>query len=244
VSDLSGVYDSTRRDLIELVSGLSEDELDRAVPATPGWTIRNIVAHLAGDASCAIVGDFPSVFFEAFGEPEAVALVNEWTAGQLAKRESKPLPEVLAEWDVSAEKVSSMMRDETPWPDGVPWFVDRVLVTDLAVHQQDIYGAFGTERDREAPQVKIGLAGYIGTMDFRLRSSGGPALRFVSGDKTWLAGGDEADTSVKASRFELFRAMSGRRSPDQIRDLEWDGDPAPFIPYFYPYGVREDALVE
>jgi hypothetical protein len=38
--------------------------------------------------------------------------------------------------------------------------------------------------------------------------------------------------------------MSGRRSPEQIAAYDWDGDAEPYIPYFYPYGARTEALVE
>ena len=244
MSDVSGVYESTRKDLCDLLRGLSDEDLDREVPATPGWTVRNIATHLTADASCVIASDFPREFFQSFGDEDAVVVLNKWTAGQLSDRAGMSLEEIFDEWDASAEIVTAMMRKEKDWPDGLPWFTDRVLITDLAVHQQDIYGALGIQKDREAPPVKIGLAGYIGTMDFRLKSADEPALRFESGEKVWTAGGDEPKTTVRASRFELFRAMSGRRNPDQIRAYDWDGDPEPFISYFYPYGVRSDALVE
>jgi uncharacterized protein (TIGR03083 family) len=244
VSDISGVYESARNDLIDLLRGLSDQELDRDVPATPGWSIRNIATHLAADATCVISSDFPRQFFDSFGDEDAVAVLNEWTAGQLRDRTGKSLDEIVEEWDRSAQAVTAMMRKEQEWPGGLPWFTDRVLTTDVAVHQQDIYGALGMEKDREAPQVKIGLAGYIGTMDFRLQGDGQPAMRFESGEKSWSAGGDDPKATVRASRWELFRAMSGRRNPDQIRAYDWEGDPEPFITYFYPYGIRADALVE
>jgi hypothetical protein len=38
--------------------------------------------------------------------------------------------------------------------------------------------------------------------------------------------------------------MSGRRSPDQIRAYDWNGDPEPFVDLFYIYGVRKEPLVE
>jgi hypothetical protein len=71
-----------------------------------------------------------------------------------------------------------------------------------------------------------------------------PPLRFDVGDKSYTAGEGEAAATVHASRFELFRAMSGRRSPEQIRAYRWEGDADPYIPYFYPYGARGDALHE
>jgi hypothetical protein len=126
----------------------------------------------------------------------------------------------------------------------MPWFSDRVILTDLAVHQQDIFGTLGIKKERESAQVKIGLAGYIGTMDFRLKDAGSPAMRFAAGEKSWVAGDGEPAATVRSNRFELFRAMSGRRNPGQIRSYDWTGDPEPFIPFFYPYGVRADALVE
>lgn len=242
--DLSAVYDSARREIAGLLAGLPEADLDRNAPATPGWTIRNIATHLAADAACAIAGDFPTEFFDAFGDEKAVIVLNDWTAGQLKAREGWSLDEILRRWEESAKTVASMIRSETPWPAEMPWFSDRVLVTDLAVHQQDIFGTLGIEKERESPQVKIGLSGYIATMGFRLQAAGGPVLRFVAEDKEWLAGGEDPDASVTATRFELFRAMSGRRSPEQVRTYEWDGDPEPFIPFFYPYGMRQDALVE
>jgi len=29
-----------------------------------------------------------------------------------------------------------------------------------------------------------------------------------------------------------------------VRDYEWTTDPEPYIDFFYPYGIRADALVE
>jgi hypothetical protein len=49
---------------------------------------------------------------------------------------------------------------------------------------------------------------------------------------------------VSADPFELARAVNGRRSPEQIRAFDWEGDPEPFMHLFYPYGPRSEALVE
>jgi hypothetical protein len=120
----------------------------------------------------------------------------------------------------------------------------HVLLADVATHQQDIYGLFGIERDRDSAQVRIATATFIGGVDLRLRADGAPSLRFAMENKEVIAGGGEPQATVRAPRFELLRALTGRRSPDQIRTFEWHGDPEPFIPYFYPYGVRNDALME
>ena len=99
-------------------------------------------------------------------------------------------------------------------------------------------------KDRDEAPVAIGFSTYRAGVDLRIQTSGGPSLRFVTEDKEWVAGGGEPVATVRASRFELFRALSGRRSPDQVHAYEWQGNPEPFLGFFYPYGIREEALVE
>lgn len=246
MAELADIYDGVRQSISTLAMDLSDKDLARTVPATPDWTIRDVVSHLTGDTICVIAGDFPAAFFNAIGEPEAIRVLNQWTAEHVASRKEQTLPETIAEWEDGSKQMTSMMRGDTPWPDNVPGdFAGRVMLTDVTVHQQDIYGALEIERDRDDVPIKMGAGGYIATMDLRLKSQGGPALRVEVPEKTWTAGGDEPVATVRVpSRWELFRAMSGRRNPDQIRAYDWDGDPEPFVEYFYIYGVRADALEE
>jgi uncharacterized protein (TIGR03083 family) len=244
MADLADIYLSLRTELSELVLSLDDSDRVRPAPATPGWTITDLIRHLTGDAVTLLEGDYPRDFFSAMGDRSAVLKLNEWTGKHVSQRADQSLEETFAEWDKAASRIVPMMRGDEPWPEGVPELATRVLITDVAVHQQDIYGALGIERDRTAAPVKIGLAGYIAMFGLRLQADGVPPLRFEAEDKSWVAGGDEADTSVKATRFEFFRALSGRRNPDQIRAYEWSGSPEPYLTYFYPYGVREEALVE
>jgi uncharacterized protein (TIGR03083 family) len=244
MAELADLYEQLRNDISELVVGLEPDQLETTVPATPDWCIKEVVAHLAADATCVIASDFPREFFEAFGEDSAVTVLNGWTTRQVSERADRSLEDLLQEWKASGNEVTSMMRGAQPWPEGTLTIVDRVLLTDITVHQQDLFGALGIERGREAAPIKIGLSGYIATMGWRLAAAGLPPMRFDLGDKSYVAGEGEPDVTVHATRFELFRAMSGRRSPDQIGAYGWDGDPEPYIPYFYPYGIRKDALVE
>jgi uncharacterized protein (TIGR03083 family) len=244
MAEVADLYEQLRDEISQLVAGLGPGELDRPAPATPGWTIRDIVAHLTGDASCTIGGDFPREFFESFGEAPAVALVNDWTARQLQERRDRPLEDLLQEWKSSSTDLAAMMREEKPWPEGTMPFADRVLLTDITVHQQDIFGALGIERARDALSIKLGLSSYVVGMGWRLAAAGIPPLSFDVGDKSYVAGDGDPAATVRASRFELFRAMSGRRNPDQIRAYQWDGDAEPYIRYFYPYGIRDEALVE
>ena len=69
MADFSGVYDETARRLSEFVSSLTEADQHRPVPATPGWTVHDVVAHLTGDLAAVQADDFPSSFFTALGLP-------------------------------------------------------------------------------------------------------------------------------------------------------------------------------
>ena len=44
--------------------------------------------------------------------------------------------------------------------------------------------------------------------------------------------------------FELFRALSGRRTIEQVRALAWDGDPEPHLGLFAPYPMPASPLAE
>lgn len=244
MADIAEVWATTRKELASFVSSLSEEDVERPVPATPGWSIRDVVAHMTGVLECIARGDFPVEFFVAIGSQQGVAVLNEWTDRQVVARDERPVIELLAEWESAAEGVMPMLRGDVPWPEGVVPFAGHVLTTDIAVHQQDVYGALGLVRDRDSAPVRIAFATYAAGIDIRQRSAGGPALRMVTEHKEVVAGDGEPVGTVRAPRFELFRALSGRRSPEQVRAYDWDGDPEPFLELFYPYGVRAEALVE
>ena len=242
MADLSGVYDETRRRISDFVGSLSEADQDRPVPAAPGWTVHDVVAHLTGDLAAIQTDDFPGSFFAAVGEPDEVAKLNAWAARMVEERRDRPVRDVLTEWEQLTPAVMAMLRGEQPLPSGFPPFVDRVLVTDVAVHEQDIYGALGLVRERDCSALRIGTSTYVAGIWLRLGELAPP--RFETGEETYQAGQGEPGATARTGRFELFRALSGRRSPEQIRAWEWSGDPEPYLHLFYVYGPRTEALVE
>ena len=81
-------------------------------------------------------------------------------------------------------------------------------------------------------------------MRFRSSTLGLPAFTIRAGEREWVVGQGDPIATVVADPFELARAASGRRSPEQVRSYDWTGDPDPFIELFYPYGMRTAPLVE
>ncbi len=60
-----------------------------------------------------------------------------------------------------------------------------------------------------------------------------------------VLGPQDTPVSLRVSRFELFRAALGRRSPAQVSAYDWVGaDPAPYLRHFFVFSPRLDPLTE
>lgn len=66
----------------------------------------------------------------------------------------------------------------------------------------------------------------------------------------WWLGTAKNPTAVEVEVpiYEVFRALAGRRSADQVRKWNWSTDPEPFIdaglPYPYPFRWASAPLAE
>lgn len=244
--DLAGAYADTRRSMIDLARSLSDAETAVDVPACPGWTVKDLVAHVTSIAASLAGGAFPE------GLNPVASLIDPGQAQQrdvfideaIAARRDLLLEDILTEWDDAAPTLDAMIRGDRPWPPGAPPLAEWVVTTDLAAHHHDLRGAVGQPGARDSLATGLSLRSFVETMRFRSAAVGLPTLRIRAGERDWVVGDGDPVATVSADPFELARAASGRRSPDQIRAFDWDGDPEPFLELFYPYGLREAALVE
>jgi uncharacterized protein (TIGR03083 family) len=240
MADLAAVYDEARQRISAVVSALDEPVLQTPAPATPGWTVRDLVAHLTGDLAALLAGDLPAGFFASLGDPAELAKVNTWTERMVVERRTRPVIEVLDEWATLTPKAWSLLSSGGQV--GGVEMADRILTTDIAVHEQDIYGALGVADERDCAALRVATATYVFVLGLRL--NGLEPVQFVTPEKTYQGGEGEPAATARVDRFELFRALSGRRSPDQIRGWDWAGDPEPYLPLFYLYGPRTEPLIE
>jgi uncharacterized protein (TIGR03083 family) len=245
MADTAAVYQETRDSLRELVAGLSEEELAANVPATPAWSVRDVVAHLVGEARITNTGDAPPEFrlLESLRDPAQADLRDRINGEEVARRRDAPFPQVLEEWDGLVEQLMPKLRGEEPFPFPEP-FLDSILVTDLAGHGQDIRGALGRPGERDSAACRIGLASFAVALGFRLDSLGIPALSLRYEGRERVCGTTEPAATLTGDRFELFRALAGRRSRRQIEALDWEGDREPYLPLVPAYGERLDDVVE
>ena len=224
-TDYVGCYRDTRTALTDLAGGLDDSGWSRPVPATPGWAVRDVVGHVVGIASDLLDGNLTGVGSD------------EWTAAQVDARRGVPFPDVLGEW---SERAPVLEEQVAAWP---PEFAGQ-LVGDLALHDLDVRGALGRRDGRDSPATRAASDHYAHELAGRLDEAGAGAIRFELPEGPVVVGRGDPTVSVAASRFELLRALSGRRSGEQIRAYRWDGDPDRVVAVLAAYPMRDIPLDE
>jgi uncharacterized protein (TIGR03083 family) len=243
--DLAAAYEETRDDLLGVVRSLPEDRLATNVPATPDWDVRDVVAHLTGVASIVANGGAPPELnlLEGVRNPVQGKMRDDMNDAEMDRRRGRPLDELVAEWDRLTTRLAPMVRGEEAFPQEHP-FLGHVIVTDIAVHAQDVRNALGRPGGRESAGVGVALVSYAVGVGFTLDQKGIPALRIRYGEKERIVGSGDPAATWGGERYEVCRALSGRRSIAQIRAMSWEGDPEPYLPVIPAYGGRDDDLVE
>jgi uncharacterized protein (TIGR03083 family) len=210
------VYRDTRERLTELVGGLDDTAAETNVPSTPAWTVKDVIGHLSG-----LVTDWLNGRTEDYGG-------QAWTAQQVAVRRQWSLKEVLDEWNEASPKLEALMDD--PRGAGFPDHMPYLAAADLVVHEHDIRGAVGRPGARDSEGVRLAMKTYVtGVRQRHDVTELGPMVIRESDGREWPVGKGEPVISVTAPRFELFRAISGRRSRDQARSFAWDAEPGPHL---------------
>ena len=219
-------YGSTRRRVIALVSGISDEEAALTVPACPDWSVRDVVAHLTGIAADATRGQL-----EGVGSPE-------WTQRQVDERRDKSLDDVLAEWAAAGEQIDGALAY-------FPKAAASLFVGDTVTHEHDIRLPLGRPDARDDPAVEVALEGYTRWFGRRLKDRELPAVRLVAGDRDWVAGAGEPGAEVEApSTFELLRGLTGRRTRQEIAGFRWSPSSEPYLDLFSMYGMPSSPLGE
>ena len=223
--DVAALYAEGRGRITKLVSGLGPELVAGPVPCCPDWTVHDVMAHVTGVCTDILAGHLAGVG------------TDPWTAAQVEARRERSIDELVDEWSDVAPQVEAFANN-FPERMGEQW------VADLTTHEHDIRGAIGEPGERDTPQLRTGL-GFLVEMAFArsLEERGLPALCVRAGGEEWTIGGDEAGTTLEASPFELFRALTGRRSTAQLRAMNWSGDAEPYVAAF-EYGPFVPSAVD
>jgi uncharacterized protein (TIGR03083 family) len=209
--DYAGAYHDVRVGLIDLLRSRNDPELDTIAPATPEWRVRDVAAHLAGVCDDITQGNMTGV------------ATDEWTAAQVAKRADWTMEQLVTDWDEHAIVVEGQMNT---WGPGM-----GQMVFDAFTHEQDIRGAFDEPGGRESAAAAISFDWIVTSLQAPADASPDdprllPPIHVVTdAGEADIFGAPGAATTLRVSRFEFLRTITGRRSRRQIEALNWDGAP-------------------
>lgn len=224
--DIANEYRDARLRIARKVRELGSDELATPVPACPGWTVKDVVAHLTGAAIDQVSGNM------------ADAPKPRWTAAHVAAGAGSSAADLMERWEGVAGELESTIASD---PDDYTFFV-----ADILCHEMDIESALADDLHQTPLSTIHWLASnFVRVMDLKLNAANLPALKIVTDRDEWIAGDSATAAVLEApSAFELARAMTGRRSREQIAAWSWSGDPETYLPYLSVFEPRSEPLEE
>jgi uncharacterized protein (TIGR03083 family) len=222
--DTTAAYAETRRRITDLLRDLTVADAERTVPACPDWTVQQLASHVIGISADVLVDNIA----DAGSDP--------WTAAQVAARAGRTLDELADEWDDTGPRMEAALADGA---------LPAQAVFDQVTHEHDLRSTVGRPGAQAHPAVPIGLGFVVDAWPFVVGTYDVPPLRIVAGDAE-LVVGEDPQVILELSPFEALRALTGRRSLDQVRAYAWGTDPAPWLPAFTwgPFVPVPDDLVE
>ncbi len=239
--------------VLDLVDGL--DAAGAATPTDcPGWTVQDVVAHVAHLESVGAAGT---------GDPstdaaDARELPSAYTEAGVAERRDRSLDELVEEIRDAVARRAEQLQDlpddpSTPapvTPGGIDWTWDTLLrnrCIDIWVHEQDIRRALGRPGGFDGTAAQVVAMTFSFAMPYvlgkQVRPPAGTVVRWdVTGpvpvDLAVMVGDDgrahrldtlqtsEAPTATLRMDVETFTVLAAGRRRRGDLDLVIDGDEA------------------
>lgn len=178
------------------------------IPACPGWTVSELLAHqlhqLAGmsDGSFPVADAIAAITnIAATGRQEAAARQQQWIAAGVAQYAERSVTEMTEEWATAVRSA--------------PTAALEALVPDVVVHLFDLLGALEDRSHRYDPMVEDALAFWSAQAETRMRNAArslrvdvvdGPLVMRQPGGVLWVEG----------EAFDVLRMMTGRRARSEV----------------------------
>jgi uncharacterized protein (TIGR03083 family) len=215
------LYTDSERRVADLVAPLDDAALQTLTPACPDWTVRDVLAHLAGAAA-------------SFGTPSFAGVgTDPWTAEHIESRRGVSVADLVAERRTCALKLQQLAPDNYR-----AWLP---VVHDALTHEADIRGAIGAP-GLPADALAAAFPLLEAVLPMRLSSLGPMSVELDGQPRTW--GDGEPGLVVAAPLFEFWRGMFGRRSKRQMCSWVVAGDAEAFASTLPTFGPRTTDLLE
>ncbi len=215
------IYAESRSSLIGVLRSLDAEQSRTAVEGCPGWTVKDVAAHLSGLVAETLAGVPP---------PRGSA---EATARQVGDRSELTLDEVCEEWESNASALAD-------YAVGDPDYV-KLLACDLTVHTHDIAEALDRPIDGASAGTILAAEHYLPLLQDRVADHLDIALEVeLDGIANNPARGGTTPLKLSAQPLEFLRSVTGRRTRSQVAALDWSGDPGAVLDVFSQYGPLAD----
>jgi uncharacterized protein (TIGR03083 family) len=213
-TDLIEEWAKAQARVIALVAPLTAEQAATRVPACPDWTVRELLSHMVGLGADVVAGDEPD-------DHNAT-----WTEKQVATRRDHDVAALVAEWEGVAPHLREWMREHGTRP-----------LSDVIIHEQDLRGALGVPGGQDSGGVHAVRERFLPRFGARVAEL--PPIALVGDGFRWASAGDPdaADVVVRASDFDLARALVTRRSAAQLRSWTARGDVGPYLDGFALLGA-------
>lgn len=155
-TESTGAYEDLRQRFVAMLRDLPDAALHTVVPATPDWTVHDVVAHLVG-----LAADLNGQRFPADDDTAGAA----WGAAQVARGRGRPTADLLTEWDDEGPRFDAGLRlfgRET----------ECHFVGDLVTHVLDVSEALVQPFDVGDEAVGMALEHYTAFVTERLDAHG------------------------------------------------------------------------
>ena len=208
-TDLIDEWARAQARVIELVAPLTAEQAAVRVPACPDWTVRDLFSHMVGLGADVVAGDEPD-------DHNAV-----WTERQVATRRDHDVAALVTEWEGLSAPLQEWMREHGTRP-----------LSDVIIHEQDLRGALGVPGGQDSGGVHAVRDRFLPRFGARVADL--PPIALVGDGFAWASDGapDDAAVVVRASDFDLARALVTRRSERQVRSWTTHGDVGPYLDGF------------
>lgn len=200
---------------------ITPDNEHLPVPACPGWTLHDLLAHVTG-----VMQDFVSGNTDGAPGPE-------WTAAQVERFRDAHIESIKSAWRASLDQAGPIFRR-----------MGAQLLPDVVTHELDVRGSLGNIEARDSERLAVAVDVLASWGDGYYKSAGIPSLMLRTDRKQYILGDDSPQGEVSATVFEASRVLTGRRSHAQNRALEWSVDPTPWLDHMSTLGSRDNDLIE
>ena len=196
MTDLFTIYDATRTRMLALADEVGPDALAVTVPSCPDWSAQQLLAHCVSLPAAIGAGDLPT------GD------LDEWIAGLVASRSGRTTADLAAEWATTDPTIIGMLGGGG----------GAVLFDDLVVHEHDLRGALDRP-DHDAFDADVTIPRSLDALRSRLDDRGLAPIEVRSPNGSWSSHDGEPGWVLATSPWEAMRALSSRRTADELRAL-------------------------